>query len=462
MKTLLELAFSAGDALGRSTTRGQTIRLKDPKRSTYIVGTHGTGKSTVMLNLILADIEKGDKGVVVLDPHGDLARAVTRRCPAAHAGRVIYFAPSEQRDRVLGLNPFELRHGREYELKVGALMDVFAHTWYGDFSRTPTLQNTLETLVRTLLLANPELHTGFLDMLLATRLDEVGEGVRRKLGAYTSSNPALAQNWAEWQNERRLQNDIESSRQKIKHIIASDVLTEILCQPHSAECFQFQEVLSQNGVLLVNLEGLDEEGQRLIGSILLNQLLVMARLRQDAADRTPCHIYADEFYNFSSQAFVTIINEARKYQLFCTLAHQNLEQLDKKARAAAASCGNVIVFGVNPEDSAVLNKHFLFGGRPLASHALANLPPFHALVRYADRSGRRQALVRTYAERGRENPAVAEEIRRRSGCHGTPRDIIRRHLDAKLDLDHAQPQPHKRRPIRTRTKAADQPASQDE
>ena len=157
----------------------------------------------------------------------------------------------------------------------------------------------------------------------------------------TSMTTVFAQNWSEWENERRLREDIQSSRQKIKHIITSDTLASILSQPQSADCFRFQELLSQKGVLLVNLEGLEDEGQRLIGSIILTQLLVMAKLRMDTEDRVPCHIYADEFYKFSPQSFVTIINEARKFRLFCTLAHQNLEQLDKKARAAAANCGFV-------------------------------------------------------------------------------------------------------------------------
>lgn len=80
MSTPLALAFGTGALLGKSIASDRPIRLKDPKRSTYLIGAHGTGKSTVMLNLILADIEKDDKGVVVLDPHGDLARAVAQRC----------------------------------------------------------------------------------------------------------------------------------------------------------------------------------------------------------------------------------------------------------------------------------------------------------------------------------------------------------------------------------------------
>ena len=134
MSTPLALAFGTGALLGKSIASDRPIRLKDPKRSTYLIGAHGTGKSTVMLNLILADIEKDDKGVVVLDPHGDLARAVAQRCPPAHAERVIYFAPSEQRDRVMGLNPFELRAVSYTHLDVykrqGSWRDRPASKWH--------------------------------------------------------------------------------------------------------------------------------------------------------------------------------------------------------------------------------------------------------------------------------------------------------------------------------------------
>ena len=453
MAAPLSLWSGDGTPIGRSVGLGHTIRLKDPKRSTYVIGTHGTGKSTLLLNLILADIARQDKGVVVLDPHGDLARAVIARCPPDQAGRVTYFAPLEQRDPVLGLNPFEMRSEREYELKVEALMHVFAHTWYGNFSQTPTLQNTLETLVRTLLAAYQMHHTSFVHMLLLTRLDETGDRWRRTLSQAVMNNPALRQNWHEWEDRRRLQTDMESSRQKIKHMITSDVLYPILCQPTSAACFRFQEVLSQNGVLLVNLEGLEEEGQRLLGSVILTQLLVMARLREDAADRVPCHIYADEFYKFSPQSFVTIINEARKYKLFCTLAHQNLAQLSATAKAAAGSCGNVIVFRVNPQDAGILNAHFLSNNRPLSALYLANLHRFHALVRYADQRYRRQAEIKTFAERGQPYPEVAPLIRQQSLRYGRSRAAVEAYVHDILNPSHAESRP----PIRQKAKTPHKP-----
>lgn len=452
MKTAFDALYSASSILGKSVKSGRHIGLVDPFLSTYLLGAHGTGKSTVALNLALADIEKADKGVVFLDPHGDTVKSILLRCPPTHAKRIIYFSPTEQQERVLGLNPFEIHDESEYEIRVEATMNVFAHSWYGGFSSTPTMQNTLETLVRSLLKAYPIYKTNFLHMLLATRLDEVGKMWRQKLGTVVKDNPALAQNWVEWMNERRLTNDFESSRQKIKHILSSDVLTNILCQAHSAKCFQFQDLLSQKGILLVNLEGLDDEGQRLLGSIILNQLLVMARLRIKESDRIACHIYADEFYKFSPQSFVTIINEARKFNLFCTLAHQNLEQLNKEARAAAANCGNIIVFHVGPEDAGIMSRHFLAKGQTLPAKILSNLPRFHALVRYTDRIHRRQAALRTFPPRGRKRPTLANAIRARSETYGTPIENIRKNINVILDISDNK---FKTPPRRTRRETSD-------
>lgn len=460
MKNPLELAFGEGPIIGKSAGSGRLIRLKDQWLSTLLQGAPGTGKSTVMVNFALSDIEKGEIGLIFLDPHGDSVKSIIARISPENINRIIYFAPAEQRNKLLGLNPFQINSEREYDLKFGALMDVFAHTWYGDFNRTPTLQNTLETLVRTLLAAYPVHRTSFLHMLQATRLDDVGRAWRQRLAPFVKDNPALAQNWAEWENDRRLKEDIQSSRQKIKHVIASDTLAYILCQPQSADCFQFQEVLSQKGILLVNLEGLDDEGQRLIGSIILTQLLVMAKLREEIEDRIPCHIYADEFYKFSTQSFETIINEARKYRLYCTLAHQNLEQLDKKAREAVSNCGNVIVFRINPEDSRVMRRHFLKNGHFLPAESLSNLPRFHALVRYADRKHRRQALIKTFREKGTKNPAVATAIRKRSEDYGTPISDIKQSITDILEVENVKTSKRGKPPIRTKPKIASNKASQ--
>ena len=454
MSNFINLAFGSGPVLGRSVVTGERVRLKDSRRSTHIIGVHGSGKSALMLNLILDDIRRRDKGILVLDPHGDLAKAVALRCPPTEAKRITYFAPAEQREQILGLNPFEMTDLQDFELRAGALMDVFAHSWYGDFRRTPTLHNTLETLIGTLLAAHGELKTNFLHMLFLTRLDACGDAWRNRLAPFVANNPAMAQNWREWENERRRRDDLESSRQKIKHIMASDLLARILCQPQSAACFQFKEVLSHKGVLLVNLEGLNDEGQRLIGSIILTQLRATALSRYAPTDRLPCHIYADEFHVFSPETFVRIVTEMRKFSLFATLAHQNLGQLSGATLAAAAACGNVVAFRVNPEDASTMGRHFVYDGRSLPPTALANLPRFQAGVRYDDKAIRRQAFIETFREKGRENPDLAEEIRRRSASLGTPAATVQQYINDTLEETNARPSSRGSVSLRTKSKKA--------
>jgi hypothetical protein len=165
-------------------------------------------------------------------------------------------------------------------------------------------------------------------MLLALRADPLGDVWRRQLSECTRDNPVVAGKWLEWEREARRRADAESSRNKIHYLISNDIIRHILCQPTSSSCFHLQETLAAKKVLLVNLGRLDDESQRLLGSLILTQILAMAYLRADEADRVPCHIYSDEFHKFSPQAFVELINQTRKFKVFCTLAHQTLAQLN--------------------------------------------------------------------------------------------------------------------------------------
>jgi len=466
-------------AIGISNRSKEKVHITDQRRSTHIIGTHGTGKSTLLLNSFLSDVKSNDKGVVLLDPHGDLARDAISRCPEEHADRVIYFSPNigPQIERPLGLNPFEWSSRSEFELKAGAILDTFTHLWYGDFSSTPTLQHTLEVTTKTLLNAYPSHATSFYHMFLMMRRDEIGKSARNFLSEFVSNNPALLYRWELWNSKKgQFERDTESSEKKINHIIATKPLLDILAQPKTAKCLNFEELLSNRGVLVVNLEGIDKEGQKLIGSIILTQLAVMGRLRRDKATREPCHIYADEFYNFAPASFVTIINELRKFGLFCTLAHQSLAQLDTDAKAAVGNCANKVIFQVNPSDAKELASHFRILEESIslkyipkeesrlnsdsfsdivrehvveqtwidlpAGH-LSNMPPYYALAKCAKGSDLAQDnLVKTFPPKGVDEERVAEKIINRSAQHGTPLsdlvDIIERENNLFQTL--AQPQ----------------------
>lgn len=439
MSSALELVFGRGDVVGFTVQGRQPIALREAHRSTYVIGAHGTGKSTLLQNLIRADIAKADRGVIVIDPHGDLVNGVMLRCPPSEAERVILFSPSEQREQPLGLNPFEWSRERERSDKITAILKVFNHLWYGSFSQTPTLQNTLETLCRTLFAAYPTYRTHFFHMLLLVREGPLGEYWRDKLGELVADNPVAKGKWSEWRKNEARKLDMQSSKDKIAHIIGDELIQHVLCQPTSADCFRLQETLGDRKVLLINLNGLEAESKKLVGSIILTQLLAMGYQREEKADRVPCALYCDEFDLFAPAAFSETISKARKFSIFCTLANQSLAQIDQVAQRAALNCANKIIFQVNSEDARVLEAGFL-KDRTFPTDGFAHLPLYTAAVRLSHRRETIQAYVETQPEQGEENESIAEAIRDRSRALGKPREEIAAQL-AKLNDIPAQPDP---------------------
>lgn len=410
--------------IGIEIGNGRSVALKDPTKSTHIIGGSRMGKSNLMGNLILDDIERNDKAVIVLDPHTELAKSVILKCPPEQAHRLYYFDPFEQyRHQIaLGLNPFETTHDSEFELKFEAIMRVFEHSWYTTgFRRAPLMQNTLETFARTLMAAYPTYQTTFEHMLLLTLQDRdgIGQAWRDKLSHCVQNNQAVFQNWIEWKDGRRFTTDMESSRQKIKHLMANPILRAILCQPTTASCFRWRELLDNKGVLLVGLHSLDEEAIRLVGSFVLTQLLATVR-SMPPDKRQPCHVYADEFYFFDPQSFAMIIDQASKFKLFCTIAHQRLSQLSEDALPAVKNCGNKIIFRVSAEDAQILRREFPDGKEYISPHDLSELKQWEAAVKYIDGRKTSTALIRTVKGNHEESREVAASIWHRSLACGKP------------------------------------------
>jgi hypothetical protein len=178
--------------------------------------------------------------------------------------------------------------------------------------------------------------------------------------------------------------------------------------------------------LLVGLRGLDKEGTRLIGSFILTQLLATVKLTKEE-DRGPCHIYADEFHNFSPESFVEIIDQARKFNLFCTIAHQRLNQLNEDTISSVFNCENVVVFRVHPDDAQKLRKHFRTSKGYLSPEVLSRLKKWDALVKYSDNRSIGQVGLTTLQEKRPENREVAAEIWKRSISQGRSMAEIERY-----------------------------------
>jgi hypothetical protein len=409
--------FGGTGALLGHDKHGKAISLKQPELSTHVIGAHGTGKSTLLLNLMLSDIKRRDKAVVLLDPHGELVSDLLSRIDPADAHRVIYFAPAEQQERPFALNPFEWSRPKEYQLKFEAITSIFLHLWYGNFEGAPTMQNTLETLARTLLTAYPQYKTHFMHMLYALASGPLGDEWRAKLAPCVAHNPALALKWEEWGNDKKREADSASSRKKIDHIVQDEIVQPIICQSHSSACFRFEESLGAKKILLCNLVGMNEESQKLIGSIILTQIVVMAFLRAEIPDRArvPCHLYADEFHRFAPGGFIKLINECRKYGVFCTMAHQNQTQLTPELRAAVDAARNTIVFRVHPADANTLKRQFKIDDS-FPEHGLGHLDDYNAMVLLGRKKGEPpvQARIKTRKQQGKPNEAVAQAIREQS------------------------------------------------
>lgn len=424
MPDFIQAAFGRKpNALGRDVVNGGSVSLRHLERSTYILGAHGTGKSTCMLHLILCAIRNNTSGIVVLDPHGQLVNDVLLYCPPQHADRIIYFAPAEQRVKPFGFNPFEWRAEEGYGHKVAMVLSVFQHLWGTDWSQTPQLLLSLEACIRTLFAAYNEYQTHFMHMLYLVSDTNEGKQWRRKLANAVQHDDVLRAHWEAWNKSDKGSTwyaDTKSSRTRVSHILNNASLRPILCQPTSSSCFHFEKVLSQKRVLLVNLSNIEgEQGWQLLGSLILAQLVAMGYQREQIPEkeRVPCHIFADEYDSFVPKMFSEIIFKLRKYKLFTTIAHQSLSQVSGEALAAALNCGNIIVFRVNSKEARILGSEF-YQDHSFPKSGLMGLPLYEAIVKYQDQRNIVQAHVKMEPNSEIAHYATALKIRERSLNYG--------------------------------------------
>ena len=424
MPDFIQAAFGRKpNAIGRDVVNGGGISLRHLERSTYILGAHGTGKSTCMLQLILSEIRSYRSGIVVLDPHGQLVNDVLLHCPPQHADRIIYFAPAEQRAKPFGFNPFEWRAEEGYGHKVAMVLSVFQHLWGTDWAQTPQLLLALQICIRTLFASYQTYQTHFMHMLYLVSDTVEGRQWRTKLANVVQNDDVLRAQWQAWNKSDKGSTwhaDTKSSRTRISHVLSNATLRPILSTPTSSSCFHFEKVLSQKGVLLVNLSNIEgEQGWQLLGSLILAQLVAMGYQREQIPEneRVPCHIFADEYDSFVPKMFSELIFKLRKYKLFTTIAHQSLSQVSGEALAAALNCGNMILFRVNSKESRILGSEF-YQDNSFPANGLMSLPLYEAMVKYQDGRNVRQARVKMTPNTEVARSNVAHKIRQRSLDYG--------------------------------------------
>jgi hypothetical protein len=345
--------FARTDARGQNAPFG--IKAKDRTRHVYVIGKTGMGKSTMLENMAVQDIQNGE-GLAFIDPHGQTAETLLDFIPEERVNDVLYFAPFDM-DYPVSFNIMEDVGPDKRHLVVSGLMSVFEKIWVDAWSARMAyiLQNTLMALLEypgsTLLGVNNMLSD-------PTYRDKVVANVK---------DPGVKSFWVNEfanYNERYMQEAGDAIKNKIGQFTANPVIRNIVGQPKSS--FDIREIMDKKKILIMNLsKGLiGESNANLLGSMLTTKIYLAAMSRADLSqeqmrEMPNFYFYVDEFQSFANATFANILSEARKYKLNLTIAHQYIEQMEEDVRNAVfGNVGTTIAFRVGPFDAEILETIF--------------------------------------------------------------------------------------------------------
>lgn len=328
------------------------IKDKDRLGHIYVIGKTGVGKSTLLLNMAVSDIQKG-KGLCIIDPHGDIAETILNYVPKERLSDVIYFNPKDI-EYPIAFNPLKAVHPNYHHLVASGLISTFKKIWADSWG--PRLEYILRFALLTLL-EYPNATLLDIQPLLTDVL------FRNKVLSYVTNQHTLSF----WKNEF----------EKYSPALKSEAITPILNKTgvfltsiplrntvgQNTNSFRMQNVLDEGKILIANLSKgeLGEDASSILGSILVTsiQLAALFRSTQSEHQRVPFYLYVDEMHSFISLSFADILSEARKYKLSLFLTHQYIDQLQEKIRSAIfGNVGTIISFRIGAEDAEHLAKEF--------------------------------------------------------------------------------------------------------
>jgi type IV secretory pathway TraG/TraD family ATPase VirD4 len=360
-----------------SQTLGGLVALdaEERRRHLYIVGQTGTGKSTLLLNLIRHDLAAG-AGIALLDPHGDLAQAALRFVPRERTNDLVYLNPADL-ERPIGFNPLAQVQDDLKPIVADGIVAAFRHVWPDSWG--PRLDYILTNAVRTLLDA-----PGATLLMLPRLLTD--EPFRLRLIERHLSDPVVRSFWL---NEFAGYGDsfraeaVSPIQNKIGKALMTPSLRNMLAQPKST--ITLRRLMDEGAIVICNLSkgSIGESTAHLLGAFLTTAIAQAALSRADtpANERRVFHLYADEFQSFATDSFALILSEARKYGLTLTVGHQYLSQVPDRLRAAVfGNVGSLVACRVGADDAPILAEQIGLPG-PLALLDLPNFVAWAKLLR---------------------------------------------------------------------------------
>lgn len=395
-RLLPDMAFDDGhthSAIGsrEASPTGEhfTLTQDDRRRHVYIIGQTGTGKSTLLQSLILQDIQLG-RGVCLIDPHGDVAEKMASSIPKCRIKDTIYFDPSD-REHPFGFNPLAHVSPDDRELVASSIVQAFKGLW-GD-----SWGEWLEYLLKNSLMAMLHYPVPGLSLVALPRF--LSNTDFRASVLKHCDDPVVMEFWDEWFaqiDQREELSRVISTLNKAGKLSLSPTLRNILGQRTNS--IDFKRAMDHKQIVIVNLSKglLGADNSNLLGSLLVSHLVsvTMQRARVPEHERIDHHLYIDEFQNFTTREFETILSEARKYRLNLTVAHQYLEQINATVRnAVLGNVGTLAVFSVGAQDADTLALEFT----PLQPKALSSASRGECHVRFRkDGSYMNPELIRTF------------------------------------------------------------------
>jgi hypothetical protein len=330
------------------------------------------GKTTLLHKLIASDIEAG-RGLALLDPHGDLCDAILTGVPPRRTNQVVLFDVGD-RAFPLAFNPLACRDEQQRPLVASGVVAAFKKL-YGD-SWGPRLEHILRNALLALL------EVPGVSLLSLQRL--LSDVAFRTMVTCRVRDPVVRTFWedefASWKPQYQAE-AIAPIQNKVGQFLSHPILRAIVGQARTN--LDLRRVMDERRILLVNLSKgkIGEDGSTLLGSLLVTgiQLAAMSRADVPEEDRGDFHLYVDEFHQFATESFATILSEARKFHLSLTVATQYLAQMDEATAAAVfGNVGSLLVFQVGASDAEALADQL---GEGVTPQDLLALPRFTACVR---------------------------------------------------------------------------------
>ena len=349
-----------GENIHRNLKTPIYFAKEDRLRHFYAVGQTGTGKSSLLRNMIIQDIKNGE-GVCFIDPHGSDVQDILSHIPPERYDDVIYFDPSYV-DRPMALNMLEYNRDvpQQKIFVVNELFGIFQKLYSGSPESMGPIFEQYFRNATMLVIEDPDTGCTLLDV---SRV--MADKKFRDLKLSRCKNPVVVQFWREQAEkaggEASLANMVPYITSKFDVFLANDIMRPIIAQENSS--FNFRDIMDNKKILLVNLAKgtLGDINSSLIGLILVGKILMAALSRVDlfGKDFPPFYLYIDEFQNITTPSISTILSEARKYKLSLNIAHQFIAQLDDKIKDSVfGNVGTIAALRVGSEDAEFLEKQF--------------------------------------------------------------------------------------------------------